>query len=81
MQSVPMLESNRVVPAGRFVIDRGGERLDLVPAEDFIAGACCALVLGDNIFYGHGLTDLLARADARSSGATTPSVPTPAAAR
>ena len=29
-----------------------------------------ALVLGDNIFYGHSINDLLDRADARTSGAT-----------
>ncbi|MBB1498952.1 glucose-1-phosphate thymidylyltransferase RfbA [Paracoccus sp. MC1862] len=34
-------------------------------AEDFLAGAPSAMVLGDNIFYGHGLTELLAAADAR----------------
>ena len=39
-------------------------------AEDFLEGAPSVLVLGDNIFYGHGLPELLARADARSSGAT-----------
>lgn len=37
---------------------------------DFVSGAPSALVLGDNIFYGHGLPDLLASADARQSGAT-----------
>src|SRR5450755_2315298 len=29
----------------------------LVLAEDFLAGAPSALVLGDNIFYGHGLPE------------------------
>jgi glucose-1-phosphate thymidylyltransferase len=37
---------------------------------DFIGTARAALVLGDNIFYGHGLPEALARATARSSGAT-----------
>ncbi|SHM46305.1 Glucose-1-phosphate thymidylyltransferase [Paracoccus solventivorans] len=35
-------------------------------AEEFLAGAPSAMVLGDNIFYGHGLTQLLAAADARA---------------
>lgn len=39
-------------------------------AEDFLAGASSALVLGDNIFFGHGLPDLLNRADARDDGGT-----------
>ncbi len=39
-------------------------------AEDFLAGAPSALVLGDNIFYGHGLPDMMAQADARESGGT-----------
>ena len=30
----------------------------------------CALVLGDNIFYGHDLSELLRRANARDTGAT-----------
>lgn len=32
-------------------------------AEDFLAGAPSAMVLGDNIFFGHGLPDLLSAAD------------------
>ena len=36
----------------------------------FVAGHRCALILGDNIFYGHGLPDLLANAVKRSEGAT-----------
>ncbi|WP_300039441.1 glucose-1-phosphate thymidylyltransferase RfbA [uncultured Roseobacter sp.] len=39
-------------------------------AEDFLAGAPSALVLGDNIFFGQGLPDLMAEADARGTGAT-----------
>ncbi|MEM9248550.1 MAG: glucose-1-phosphate thymidylyltransferase RfbA [Pseudomonadota bacterium] len=39
-------------------------------AEDFLAGAPSAMVLGDNIFFGHALPDLMARADARPSGGT-----------
>ena len=35
-------------------------------AEDFLAGAPSAMVLGDNIFFGHGLTDLLRTADQRA---------------
>ena len=38
--------------------------------RDFVAGQPSCLVLGDNIFYGHGLTELLARADSRIDGAT-----------
>ena len=38
--------------------------------EQFLDGAPSALVLGDNIFYGHDFEPLLADADARSEGAT-----------
>lgn len=38
--------------------------------REFLAGGASCLVLGDNIFYGHGLTELLQRADARDTGAT-----------
>ena len=36
----------------------------------FLNGAPSCLILGDNIFYGHGLTEMLRRADAREHGAT-----------
>ncbi|OZA20003.1 MAG: glucose-1-phosphate thymidylyltransferase [Rhodobacterales bacterium 17-64-5] len=39
-------------------------------ARDFLAGAPSALVLGDNIFFGHGLPEILAAADARPGGGT-----------
>jgi glucose-1-phosphate thymidylyltransferase len=38
--------------------------------EKFIGGEPCALVLGDNIFYGHGLTGMVKDASQRTSGAT-----------
>ncbi len=36
----------------------------------FVGGGSVALILGDNIFYGHGLTELLQQAAARDEGAT-----------
>ena len=39
-------------------------------AEDFLAGAPSAMVLGDNIFFGHGLQKLLAEADEIADGGT-----------
>ncbi len=41
-----------------------------VLGEEFIGGDDVALILGDNIFYGAGLSDLLERAVSRKSGAT-----------
>jgi glucose-1-phosphate thymidylyltransferase len=38
--------------------------------EDFLNGSPCALVLGDNIFFAHTLSEKLHRADARTQGAT-----------
>ncbi|HVF34069.1 MAG TPA: glucose-1-phosphate thymidylyltransferase RfbA [Candidatus Saccharimonadia bacterium] len=38
--------------------------------REFVAGDPSCLVLGDNIFYGQGFTDVLQRASARSHGAT-----------
>jgi glucose-1-phosphate thymidylyltransferase len=39
-------------------------------AEEFLDGAPSAMVLGDNIFFGVGLSEVLARADINSAGAT-----------
>ncbi|MEZ5723656.1 MAG: glucose-1-phosphate thymidylyltransferase RfbA [Paracoccaceae bacterium] len=39
-------------------------------ARDFLNGVPSAMVLGDNIFFGQGLPDLLAAADARLEGGT-----------
>lgn len=39
-------------------------------AADFLAGAPSLMVLGDNIFFGHGLPDMLERADAKTVGGT-----------
>jgi glucose-1-phosphate thymidylyltransferase len=39
-------------------------------AEDFLDGAPSVMVLGDNIFFGHGLTQLLADSAAQVTGAT-----------
>lgn len=38
--------------------------------EEFIAGDRCAMILGDNIFHGNGLTPHLRQAAAREAGAT-----------
>ena len=42
----------------------------LILAEAFLDGAPSALILGDNIFYGANLTELLQSASQRESGAT-----------
>ena len=41
-----------------------------VIGRDFVGADSVALVLGDNIFYGHGLPELLAQARQRERGAT-----------
>ena len=39
-------------------------------ARDFLDGAPSALILGDNIFHGEGLSDILAAADTKATGGT-----------
>lgn len=41
-----------------------------VIGADFVSGQNSCLILGDNVFYGHGLPQLLARAREREAGAT-----------
>src|SRR3954464_6377266 len=41
-----------------------------VIGAEFVAGGPSVLILGDNIYYGHGLTELMASAAARTSGAS-----------
>lgn len=38
--------------------------------RDFVGGDTCSLILGDNIFYGHNLTESLRNAAAKQKGAT-----------
>src|SRR3954464_7451276 len=45
--------------AGAFIVGR-----------DFVGSDRVALILGDNIFYGHGLPEMLMKASAREKGAT-----------
>ncbi len=48
----------------------GGLAQAYVIGAKFVAGANSALILGDNIFYGHGLAETLASAAKRARGAT-----------
>ncbi|MGZ4809707.1 MAG: glucose-1-phosphate thymidylyltransferase RfbA, partial [Thermoanaerobaculia bacterium] len=48
----------------------GGLAQAFLIGRDFIGSDLSSLILGDNIFYGHGLTDSLRRAAERTTGAT-----------
>jgi glucose-1-phosphate thymidylyltransferase len=48
----------------------GGLAQAFLIGHEFIAGEPCCLILGDNIYYGHGLVESLKRAAAHTEGAT-----------
>jgi glucose-1-phosphate thymidylyltransferase len=50
--------------------DPGGLAQAFLIGRDFLAGEGCALILGDNLVYGDGLTEMMRRSAARRSGAT-----------
>lgn len=48
----------------------GGLAQAFIIGRDFVGDGPAALILGDNIFYGHGLVEMVQRANAQASGAT-----------
>ena len=50
--------------------DPGGIAQALIVGREFVGGGPSALILGDNIYYGHGLDEKLARASRQPDGAT-----------
>ena len=48
----------------------GGLAQAFLIGREFLAGGPACLILGDNLFYGHGLPDMLRRAAGRAEGAT-----------
>jgi len=48
----------------------GGLAEAFLVGRDFLAGEGCALMLGDNLVYGDGLTEMMRRSAARPEGAT-----------
>ena len=48
----------------------GGLAQAFLLGEEFVAGNSCSLILGDNLFYGRGMTDLMTQSAAVERGAT-----------
>lgn len=48
----------------------GGLAQAFIIGREFVGSSPCVLVLGDNIFYGHGLTEILQRVSRTADGAT-----------
>jgi len=81
-QMIDLLGDGRLAPRGggdpileldltyKVQTEPGGIAQVVGMAEDFSGGAPLVVVLGDNIFYGHGLATELRRAARRSRGAT-----------
>ncbi|WP_413875847.1 glucose-1-phosphate thymidylyltransferase RfbA [Albidovulum sp.] len=86
IREVAIISTPRDLPQFRALLGDGsnwGMRFDYVEqpspdglaqayllAEDFLAGAPSAMVLGDNVFFGEGLSAKLKAADARTGGGT-----------
>lgn len=86
IRDILIISTPEFLPAFRQLLGDGrkwGLRLDYLPqprpdgiaqayviAADYVGGAPSALILGDNIFYGHRLPEALQSAVSRQSGAT-----------
>ena len=53
----------------RSAASAGRDRTGVSGGPEFIGSSCCALVLGDNIFYGHDLAKTVLHAGQQSAGA------------
>jgi glucose-1-phosphate thymidylyltransferase len=86
IQQILVISTPRDLPALRTLLGDGGQwgielsyaeqprpegiAQALLIAEPFLAGGSAALMLGDNVLFGHGLESLLAKAIECNSGAT-----------